>query len=908
MNKRNHPFIFRLAVCLLFLSACGKSPPPAPPSALSTAQPSLPSTATTTAQPGPTGVTSEAAYLVTSPADSGPGTLRAALQNVSAGRVITFDPAAFPPAQPVTITLNSKLPPINSDRITIDASNAGVILDGDSIGKTPETLLLDDVSLTVNGGQNLLLNGDFSAGLGHWRPQDQDAGATRNLESADFHSAPASYAWYTLALVNAGNTLYDAADSSAALKLWNEPKPASSWLPVKAGDQIELRFWYKNGPLNVQLQTASPQPSAQQLNQQHFERKADWTEAVVRQSMPAGVSGIGLNFQFDHSDRFTSGLDVHSDGNTIQGLQIVNFPQAGVALNEASDNLVGGVRGIGAGPLGQANRLSGNGSFGVGIWGKTSANNTIKGNIIGTDLSGMASQGGSRDGITVIEAHDNLFEGNLINSYLYGIYICCTETGRNRIVGNWIGAAVEGTPGLGNRAAGVVLDRAGHNLVGPGNQIAYNPLGVIITGVGAIGNTISQNSLYANAQSGIQINLPQDVQPAAARLAAFDLANGSVQGEACPGCIVEVFSTADNQGKVFEGQVAASADGKFTFTKGAPLAGPQVSITVTNAEGTTSGFILPLTAAAPAPAITSSAQYTPQPWVDAIIRSLQPANLGSLNSPTGVVVAPDGTLFVADTLNHRILHMDASGKTSLTWGSFEESKNDKIAAEGKFNQPWGLAISPEGFIFVSDTWNHRIQKFSLDGTFVTAWGGWGQGTDPYQFWGPRGVVVTPDGYLIVADTGNKRLVVYDQDGKFVSQLGGEGDQLGQFNEPVGIAMDSAGNIFVADAWNKRVQVLAIDAQGNLSAKSSWPVSGWEGDSEWNKPWIAVSGGHIFVTDPLKYAVLEFDPQGKLLQTYDFSALGQPGSGILTGIAADSRGGLWVSDTANHLIYHLSPGN
>jgi DNA-binding beta-propeller fold protein YncE len=168
-------------------------------------------------------------------------------------------------------------------------------------------------------------------------------------------------------------------------------------------------------------------------------------------------------------------------------------------------------------------------------------------------------------------------------------------------------------------------------------------------------------------------------------------------------------------------------------------------------------------------------------------------------------------------------------------------------------------------------------------------------------------VITPGGYVVVTDTGNKRLVVYDNNGKFISQLGGEGDQLGQFNEPVGIAMDTAGNIYVADAWNKRVQVLAIDAQGNLTAKSSWPVDGWDGESDLKKPGIAVSGGHIFVPDPLKFTVLEFDPQGTLLRTYDLAQAVKPVKGVLTGIASDGAGGLWVSDSANHVIYHLLPG-
>jgi hypothetical protein len=70
------------------------------------------------------------AIIVTSAADSGPGTLRSALQSARWGDVITFDPAAFPPANPTTIYPHTELPPIYCGNLMIDASNAGVIIDG----------------------------------------------------------------------------------------------------------------------------------------------------------------------------------------------------------------------------------------------------------------------------------------------------------------------------------------------------------------------------------------------------------------------------------------------------------------------------------------------------------------------------------------------------------------------------------------------------------------------------------------------------------------------------------------------------------------------------------------------------------------------------------------------------------
>ena len=74
-----------------------------------------------------------ATCTVTSTADAGPGTLRQCLRDVATGDTITFDPAVFPPGAPATITLTDPLPAIAAGGVTVDASNAGVRLDGGSI-------------------------------------------------------------------------------------------------------------------------------------------------------------------------------------------------------------------------------------------------------------------------------------------------------------------------------------------------------------------------------------------------------------------------------------------------------------------------------------------------------------------------------------------------------------------------------------------------------------------------------------------------------------------------------------------------------------------------------------------------------------------------------------------------------
>jgi hypothetical protein len=103
--------------------------------------------------------------VVDSPADSGPGTLRQALQDATGPAVITFDPSVFPPDAPVAIRLSRSLPELNQGDLTMDASEAGVILDGSGI--TAQEL---QVGLSITSDHNVVrglqITGFSAAGIG----------------------------------------------------------------------------------------------------------------------------------------------------------------------------------------------------------------------------------------------------------------------------------------------------------------------------------------------------------------------------------------------------------------------------------------------------------------------------------------------------------------------------------------------------------------------------------------------------------------------------------------------------------------------------------------------------------------------------------------------------------------------
>lgn len=281
-----------------------------------------------------------------------------------------------------------------------------------------------------------------------------------------------------------------------------------------------------------------------------------------------------------------------------------------------------------------------------------------------------------------------------------------------------------------------------------------------------------------------------------------------------------------------------------------------------------------------------------------------------MNAPRALAFAPDGTFYVADSRNHRVLHFGADGSFILAWGgpSGNAVNNPNPAAPpSTFNEPWGVAVGPDGSVYVTDTWNYRIQKFSPNGQFIKMWSTYGAAGSSQTFYGPRGITVDSQGHVYVVDTGNKRIVVFDADGNYLTEFGGPGLDPGQFDEPVGIAIDSAGVVYVTDTWNQRIQSFTGSPDGlSFTPLKQWDVVGWNGQSLDNKPFIAADGkGHVFVTDPDAARVIEYTSDGTLVSTWGDFGSSASTFGIAAGIAVDADGHVWVTDAGNQRIMRFT---
>jgi DNA-binding beta-propeller fold protein YncE len=287
---------------------------------------------------------------------------------------------------------------------------------------------------------------------------------------------------------------------------------------------------------------------------------------------------------------------------------------------------------------------------------------------------------------------------------------------------------------------------------------------------------------------------------------------------------------------------------------------------------------------------------------------------GQFSFPRAVTVDAGGKIYVADTGNHRIQIFNPDGTFLRQFGSLckldthqgcQPAPQGAAGGEGQgqFNEPWGIAVGKDGSIYVSDTWNHRIQKFDKDGKFVTMWGIFeatgGELGNPNAFYGPRSLTIGQDGNLYVMDTGNKRVQIFTPDGVFVNNFGGGGVVEGRFDEPTGIGQDAAGNWYIADTWNRRIQ--KFDKSYKYVAQ--WPIDGWASQSVVNKPALAVDKARnlVYVTDPENYRVIAFNSDGSFRAVFGQYGNDAQSFVLPVGIAVGPDGRVYVADGDAHRI-------
>jgi DNA-binding beta-propeller fold protein YncE len=272
---------------------------------------------------------------------------------------------------------------------------------------------------------------------------------------------------------------------------------------------------------------------------------------------------------------------------------------------------------------------------------------------------------------------------------------------------------------------------------------------------------------------------------------------------------------------------------------------------------------------------------------------------GVLDSPRGLSVAPDGDIYVADLGHSRIAIFGQNGVLKSTFGiRGAQGGADK---PGEFNEPSGVAVGPDGTVYVADAWNERIQKFDPKGKPKGEYGG-----ALYSFYSPRTVAVDRAGNLYVGDTGNCVVKVINPAGKLIMTLGGKGTGDGGVSREVfGVAIDAQGEIFVADHGNHRIHKYAALPSGAWIADRKVP--GWaESDPFW--PYLAVDGqGLVYAGDSGNGKIWVYDSNLNYRATLD-GPQGQTPFTTLVGLAFSPAGDLWAADLGADKVFRIAPFN
>lgn len=249
--------------------------------------------------------------------------------------------------------------------------------------------------------------------------------------------------------------------------------------------------------------------------------------------------------------------------------------------------------------------------------------------------------------------------------------------------------------------------------------------------------------------------------------------------------------------------------------------------------------------------------------------------------------------------------------------------------DARFNWPTDVAVTPDWTVYVADFGNNRIRVISPEGRVTTLAGsvaGYadGRGTQA-RFSGPNGIALGPDGALYVADAGNARIRKVTPDGT-VTTVAGDGNRglvdgpgpQAEFAYPTGLAFAPDGRLYIVDRWAHCVRAILPAPESSVVtvAGNGEPgfVDGPGSEARFDNPLSATWDPEwgLVVTDSGNHALRRVDPDGTVTTLvggpFPRASDGPPeraGFYWDTGIVSDGRGGLFVSDAQNHKVRRLT---
>ena len=334
-----------------------------------------------------------------------------------------------------------------------------------------------------------------------------------------------------------------------------------------------------------------------------------------------------------------------------------------------------------------------------------------------------------------------------------------------------------------------------------------------------------------------------------------------------------------------------------------------------------------------------------------------PAVQAQLDFPYGVAADGAGNVYIADSGNHRIRKVDATGTITTFAGSagFRGgglSGDGGPAVQAHLSYPSGVAADGAGNVYIADSTNHRIRKVDPSGVITTiagngpsggsgSYGGDGGPAVDAQLSFPFGVVVDSAGNLYIADAGNRRIRKIDSTGTITTIAGtgefgfsGNGGPAveAEISNPYGVAVDGAGNLYIADYGNHRIR--KVDVMGMITTFAGITglvrrrrERGFGGDGGpavaalLNSPaGVAVDrAGNLYIADQFNNRIRKVDTSGTITTiagngpSGDHGSYGGDGGPAVDAqlyfphdVTVDGAGNFFIADSSNHRIRILTP--
>jgi RHS repeat-associated protein len=216
-----------------------------------------------------------------------------------------------------------------------------------------------------------------------------------------------------------------------------------------------------------------------------------------------------------------------------------------------------------------------------------------------------------------------------------------------------------------------------------------------------------------------------------------------------------------------------------------------------------------------------------------------------LNDPDNVAVGSDGSLYITDSGNHRVRRVGPNGIITTVAGTGVQgfSGDNALAIQAQLNNPSGVVVAPDGSIYMTDTGNARVRRVGPDGIITTVagtgvqdFGGDGGPATQAQLDDPSGIAVGPDGSLYIADRSNNRIRRIGPDGIITTVAGigesgftGDGDPAiqAELNDPDNVAVGPDGSLYIADRDNNRVR--RVGPEGIIATIAGNGIESFGGD-------------------------------------------------------------------------------